>query len=496
MTVNPAVNPKKLRPYDEPPRKRRSLIPGGPDSGSTGFIVAAFAWLALATGLGGLTALLRFVEIGLEVPLGFFNLTFFLNLSVVEAQFLNALVFGWLTNAGFAAVAFMTPRLLGRPLVGEKLVFLAFLIWNASVLGGIAALTIFEQGPNSVLNAFPWFVEGGMATAALVVTGSFLATVAPALRSAYVSLWFAGIGLLSLLGFTGLSAAMGLADYVIGLPDLAIALASLYLQRATMLLWLLPMAFAVLYFVVPRVAARPLESSGLALLAWLSWLAIAPLAALSVVVDTSIPYFVTSVGNAATMALLLPIALTVVNLMLTVRGRWSLFFGTGPLAFALVAMAFLLAVAMLDAIATLPSVRDFVGGTEWQMGVTMWALLGAFTLAALAFTEHAVSRVLHRDWGATPLSAAQLWCFFAGATLAGIGFMGAGMAEGSFRDQGAAPDVVSAGLVGYHLVVTAGLGLAALGGLAALLNIFLAYTSGEPVQRAAPGGAPAAAAGH
>ena len=95
-----------------------------------------------------------------------------------------------------------------------------------------------------------------------------------------------------------------------------------------------------------------------------------------------------------------------------------------------------------------------------------------------------------------PLSAAQLWGIFVGTTLAGIGFMGAGMAEGSFRAQGAAPDAVAAGLVGYHFVVTMGLGLAAVGGIAALLNVFLAYTSGEPVQRAATTPVTATAAGH
>ena len=32
----------------------------------------------------------------------------------VDVAFVNATVYGWLTNAGFAAIAFMTPRLLGR----------------------------------------------------------------------------------------------------------------------------------------------------------------------------------------------------------------------------------------------------------------------------------------------------------------------------------------------------------------------------------------------
>ena len=196
------------------------------------------------------------------------------------------------------------------------------------------------------------------------------------------------------------------------------------------------------------------------------------------------------------MALLFPIGITVVNLVLTTRGRWTLLFGTGPLAFAAVSMTFLLAAAMLDAIGTLGSVRDFIGATDWIRGAQLWGLLGAFTFAGLAFSEHAVSRVLHRDWGANALSAAQLWCLFGGTTLAGLALMGAGMAEGSFRARAADADTIAAGVLGYELVAFLGIGLAALGGLAALLNIFLAYTSGHPVERPASGQPAAAAAGH
>jgi cbb3-type cytochrome oxidase subunit 1 len=498
MTVNPRVNPKKLRPYDEPPRKRRSLIPSAPDSAATGFLVAALLWLALALGIGLLAALMRFMSIEFHLVFGVLGIGFDIdfNQPLVEMAFANALVYGWLSNAGFAGITFMAPRLTGRRLVAEPGVFLAFLIWNSATLGGIALLYVFDLGPSSTLSAFPWFVEGGMATGALIVTGSFVATVAPSLRTAYVSIWFAGIALLSLLGFTGLNAAIGLLDFVIGLPDLAVALGTLLIDRATLLMWLLPMALAVLYYVVPRTTAQPLESNGLALLAWVSWLIAAPLAVLSVAVDTIVPVFVTSLGSAATMALLFPIGITVVNLVLTTRGRWTLLFGTGPVAFAAVAMVFLLASAMLDAIGTLGSVREFVGGTDWLLGARLWMLAGAFSFAALAFSEHALSRVLHRDWGANPLSAAQLWCLFGGVTLAGVALMGAGLAEGSFRAQAADPETIAAGILGYELVAFLGIGLAAIGGLAALVNAFLAYTSGHPVERPAPGQPAAAAAGH
>ena len=43
---------KKLRPYDEPPRRRRRLIPGAPDSAAGMWFGVAALWLVIATGIG------------------------------------------------------------------------------------------------------------------------------------------------------------------------------------------------------------------------------------------------------------------------------------------------------------------------------------------------------------------------------------------------------------------------------------------------------------
>jgi cbb3-type cytochrome oxidase subunit 1 len=493
MTVNP--NPKKMRPYDEPPKRRRSLIPGGADSAATGFLVAAIVWLAAALGIGALAIGLRIVPFELSIPFGIFDLGFELDQRRVDAAFANATVFGWLGNAGFAAIAFMTPRLLGRRLAMEPLVNVGLAIWNLSLAGGIAALYVFDLGPRAPLSAMLWLFDGGLATGALIVTAAFLLTVGAGITSAYISTWFAGFALLGLMGLLGLEAAIGLADVFLEIPELAIALVSVFTERAIVTLWLLGMAYAVLHYVVPRSAAQPLASGGLAILTFLTWLALAPASALATLVDPAIPYAVTTIGAVATMLLLVPASLAIVNLVQTFQGRWTLLFGHGAGAFAAVALAFLLGTALLEAIGALRSVSLFVGGTSWERGVFMWAAYGAFTLAALGFAEHALPRLLRRAWGGGLLSAAQLWPIFAGVTLAGVALVGAGLAEGSFRAGGAAPEDVTAGILPYLVVAFLGIGLAALGGLASLANLFLAYTSAEPVEYVVPGQA-AAATGH
>ncbi|MGI9000013.1 MAG: cbb3-type cytochrome c oxidase subunit I [Candidatus Limnocylindria bacterium] len=489
------VNPKKLRPYDEPPKRRRRLIPDGLDSAATGFFVVAALWLAVATGLGAIAIGLRLVAFEFSIPLPFdFSFTF--DVRRVEYAFVNATVYGWLTNAGFAAVAFMTPRLLGRRLAMEAGLNGALAIWNLALAGGIASLYVFDLGPNSPLTAFPWLIDGGLATGALIVTGAFFVTAAASLRTAYVSLWFAAVALLSLLGLLSFNAGMGLLDFIIDLDELPIALASVFIERAVSVMWLLGMAYAVLHYVVPRGTGQPLATAGIGLLSFFTWLVLAPVTGLSTLADASIPYFITSVGIVATMLLLVPASLTVVHLAQSMQGRWTLVFGAGTTAFAIVSLAFLFGASLLEAIGALRTVDLAIGGTDWERGAFLWAAYGTFTFAAFALAEHALPRMLRRAWGGGFLSGAQLWLAFGGVTLAGLALMGGGMAEGSLRGQGTVLEEVGAQLLGYRAVAFLGFGMVALSGVAFLLNLFLMYTSGERADYAVPGQSATAPAGH
>jgi len=496
MTVNPRVNPKKLRPYDEPPKRRRSLIPDAPDSAATGFFVAAAIWLAVATGIGLAAIALRVVQFQMSIPLGFFDLSVEVDGRRVDAAFANATVFGWLSNAFFAAIAFMLPRLTGRRLALEKLLILAVLIWNSALAGGVALLFVFDIGVNGPFTALPWFVEGGLATAAFIVTAAFVATAAAELRAAYVSVWFAGVALLGLLGLTGLASLVGILDAFFGLDGVPVGLASAFIGRALATMWLLGMTFAVLHYVVPRASAQPLASGGVAFLTFLTWIALAPVAALGTLADTSVPFVVTTLGAVATMLLIVPVGLAVGNLAGTLQGRWSLVLGIGPAAIATASLAFLLGTSLLEAIGSLRAVDAFVSGTDWETGAFVWAMYGAFTLAAFALAEHALPRILRRAWGGSHLTAAQVWLAFGGAALAGTVLIGGGLAEGSLVAAGTPPDDLSAQLLVYRAAAFASFGLVALAGVAMLANLFLIYTSAEPVEYVVPGQSAPATAGH
>ena len=100
------------------------------------------------------------------------------------------------------------------------------------------------------------------------------------MRTTYVGLWFAAVALLSITGLTGLNALIGLIELFVDLPELLVALVSVFVERALSVMWLLGIAYATLHYVVPRASGQPLASAGLGWLSFLAWLMLAPSPAL------------------------------------------------------------------------------------------------------------------------------------------------------------------------------------------------------------------------
>ena len=482
-----AVNPKKLRPYDQPPMDRRPIIPDGPDAAATLYLVAAVIWLTVATGIGLLWAAEQLfpkqLSFSLNVPMLNGVLTLALNPATVTSGFWNATLYGWLGNAGLGAILFITPRLLGRRLVDEQVATTSAALWNVGLVAGMAAAYTTQLTASGSLTEFPLPVDGVLLLALLLVNDSFWRTLLAARqRVPYVSIWYFGVALLAFLGLYAIAALVPLLP----LSEAPKALTTAFYGRAAETLWVTGVAVGALYYVVPRATGNPLASSGVAMLGWLSWAGLATLSALGALVDTSIPFAVTQLGNAATLMLVIPAFLAIANLVLTIRGRWAMLLSPGTVSLAVLSLSFLGATGLLEAIGALGSVRTLVGGTEWPVGVRLFAYFGTATLAMLALADHAFPRLLRRDWGTTPLIDVTLWGVFAGTALAGLSLIGGGIAHGRLVADGATADAIDGTLIWFRGAAGAGIGLLALGGLAAVVNLFLMYTSGRLTDYAVP----------
>jgi cytochrome c oxidase cbb3-type subunit I len=480
---------RRSRPHAEPPRRRPPLIPDGTDSAAIGALVFAALWLVTAISIGLVRVGLQLASVGveLELPLG---LIFTVDLLRVESAFVVALVLGWLTNAGLGAIFFVTSRLVGQPLALPRLAMIGVLAWNLLVVApALGALYLGLSTPGR-LTELPLPIGGAALLALGLANVSFWLTVLPprgGLPYISLSLAYFGIALLALTGLLALgtlTAFLRFEDPVDGLIDPVLAIA---IERY----WLLGTAVGTLYYVIPRVSGNPLHSSGLALLGFAIWLPMAGASAAAALLTPAVAYVITTLGITASMLLVAHAFVVVANLVLTMSGRWRLVLGSGAVPMAIVSLSCLLVIPVLQAVGSLRAIQVAFGLTDWTMGVFLLATLGTYTFAFFALAEHAMPRLLRRSWRAGILSSAQLWLTFAGVVLAGFAMMSAGLVDPAAL-AATPPEEIGLGILALRLAAFGGIGLAALGALALLVNWFLMYTSGRPH----PGIAEMAAAGH
>ena len=486
-------NLKRLRPYEQPPKDSGSLLPAGSDGAAKGFFGFGALWLVTAVGIATLFVYQLVVtdfQIMLELPLGLPTIE--VTRDTVAAGFRHAFLWGWLTNAAFGAVFFLTPRMTGRPIANRRTGIVGMVTWNVGFAAGLALLYMPSVADAGSVTAFPLPVNLVLVLALVLISASFWPSLAGTDRPFVGVAWF-GIAMLTIAGLAVEATIVGLLDF--GATTDAVVEAMWV--RGVTLLFLLAVPIGSLHYLVPRLTGRPLASGALAWSSLAAWTVLGLIATFGAAVHPSVPYALVSVGNAATMMLLLPVTMILTNLAMTMQGRWSMALSPGPLAMAMASGVFLLGSAVLAAIGSLREVQTAVAYTSWPAGLAAFALAGASTIGLLAVAEHAWPRMLQRTHSEGLLAYVVTWGTLGGAAVAGVALTVAGVANVILAGDGMATGDIDSTLLPLYLVAWTGLGLLGLGAIAHATTAYLLAAHGRPVHTAAPGGAAVAAtAGH
>jgi cytochrome c oxidase cbb3-type subunit 1 len=370
--------------------------------------------------------------------------------------------------------------------------FVGMLTWNIGFVAGLAVLYLPALADSGMLTAFPLWVNLVLLLGLLLVNVSFWTSVRGQERPFVALAWF-GVAMIALFGLTG---AASVIDFLNLEPALD-ALVEVVWVRAMALLWLLAVPIGALHYLVPRLTGQPLASGALGWLGLSSWVILGVVSCFGAAVHPSVPYALVSAGNAATVMLLLPAAAIIGNLSMTTRGRWPLALSPGPMALAVVSLAFLGGSVLLAGVGSLRAIQSAVALTEWPFGVAAFALGGAASIGLLAVGEHAWPRMLRRSHTEGLLAYAVTWTALGGAALVGVTLIAAGLFHVGMVAEGMLPQEISANLLLIHLVAWAGMGLLGLAGAGQALSAYLLAAHGRPVRTVNPGAEPVAApAGH
>lgn len=426
------------------------------------FFLAALSWLVFGSVLGLISSI--------KMHGSFLDQTPWLTYGRVWPAAMNAILFGFASQAGLGVMVWLIARLGRNAVSGVILPTFAGVLWNLGVATGVIAILA------GMSTGYTW-LEAPLAAAVLLIVAYALtgiwALIAFHQRQTselYVSQWYI---LAALLWFPWLYVTAELLLVVAPVRGVMQAVVNGWFVNGFTQLWLGSAGLAALFYLIPKLLNRPLHSGSMAALGF--WL-LALLGGFGgVPVGSPVPKWIPSLGVVTTVALIVPLLAVLINLFQTARGGQSAKSDDSmALKFALLG-AVSYGVAMLahifEATRTFGKLTQF---TLFNSGVSHLFLFGFFGLTILGAMNYIVPRLLEHDWARPGLSMIHFWLSVIGIFMTAAGLIAGGFVQGGLiHDPSVSAVDAAKRIVPFLGVATLGWALLFLGSLAVLTNLKL-----------------------
>lgn len=365
------------------------------------FLSSAVVWLIVAS-LAGLTA-----SIELHAPDRLAEYEW-LTFGRIRTIHLNAVAYGWAPLAGLGLAIWLLPRLLKTPLVGGRIALLGAILWNAGLVAGLGALAVgFNDG-------LEW-LEMPRPVAVLLAAGGAL-TGLPLIFTLqrrrvdhlYVSVWYLGA---ALFWFPVLMLVASLPSVHFGV------------QEATMNWWFghnvlgyffTPLALASIYYFLPKIIGRPVQSYNLSLLGFWTLAFFYGQVGGHHLIGGPVPGWLVTLSIVQSVMMIIPVAAFAINQFLTLRGRLNAIAYSPTLRFIALAGIMYVLASVQGSVEALRSVNTITHFTHFTVAHAHLGLYGFVTLAFFGGIYFVMPRVMDREWPYPVLIAAHFWLVVGG----------------------------------------------------------------------------------
>ena len=369
--------------------------------------LAAVIWLVVGLFLGLLAS------IKLHGP-GFLGDTAWLTLGRIRPAGINAILYGFASQAGLGIAIWMLCRLGATPLCCQGAIIFSTLFWNFGLLLGVAGIL----GGGST--GFEWLELPRYASPILFAAYSVIALGALITfhyrreRSVYVSQAYL---VAALFWFPWIYSAANLLLVFRPVRGAMQVLVASWFANNLLELWLTPLGLAAIFYFIPKLTGRPLYSRGLAsfgfwtLAIFGSWTGLARLA------GGPIPAWMISASMAANLIMLVPLLSVGLNWYLTLSGKGPNLKQDGVMRFIrFAAVAYLLSGTgrVLIGWREVGVVTQF---TYVPVALQWLSLLGFVGMAAFGGIYYIVPRLTRVEWPSASKIRWHYLCSAAGVTL-------------------------------------------------------------------------------
>jgi len=316
-----------------------------------------------------------------------------------------ALVYGWAIQAGLGIVVWLMARLTRNELRNPVTVIVAGHLWNAGV--ALAVLSVWFGFGRSM----PWL--------------DFPAWVAPILFISYLSvvLWLIPMfrarrsGEIYISEMFLLGAAVwfpwifATANLLVGDEGSAVMSAGIngwYISNL-IYFWFAPVALASAYYLVPKIAGRPIHSYPLARVGFWALAILAGWTGFNRFVGGPFPAWIPAVSGAATLFIIIAVVAAGSNFWLTLKGKEKLWEYSPTLRFTMFGVLMFVFYVVLNGLSSFFSFSKVLQFSHFLVGLDTLAVYGFFSMSAFGAIYYIVPRVTGCEWPSPSLIRNHFW---------------------------------------------------------------------------------------
>jgi cytochrome c oxidase cbb3-type subunit 1 len=381
------------------------------------FLSCAVVWLIVGS-LAGLTSSIKLHEPDWLVQQAW--LTF----GRIRTIHLNVVAYGWAPMSAFGIAMWMLPRLLKTPLIGGRFAILGCMLWNAGLIAGIGCIAAGISDGMEWLE-IPWQVD-----ILLIVGGSMIGLPlvytlqARKVEHLYVSVWYMGA---ALFWFPILFLIANLPAVHFGVEQ---ATMNWWFGHNVLGLFYTPMALASVYYFLPKIIGRPVQSYNLSLLGFWSLAFFYGQVGGHHLVGGPVPAWLITLSIVQSVMMVVPVLSFSVNQHMTMRGYFSKLLYSPTLRFIVLGGMMYTASSLQGSFEALRSISTVAHFTHFTVAHAHLGLYGFFTMVMFGAIYFVMPRVMSWEWPYPSLIAAHFWLVVLGFSIYFIGLSIGGWLQG------------------------------------------------------------------
>ncbi len=377
------------------------------------FFCCAIAWLLVASA-AGLTASIKLHEPDWLVQQAW--LTF----GRIRTIHLNAVAYGWAPMAGLGIALFIIPRLLKTPLMGARFAFAGAVLWNAALIAGLGSIAAGISDGLEWLE-IPWqigilFALGG----GLIGLPLLFTLVNRRVSHLYVSVWYMACALFWLPVLFVVAKMPGLHH---GVQQAAV---NWWFGHNVLGLFYTPLALASVYYFLPKVIGRPIQSYNLSLLGFWGLAFFYGQVGGHHLIGGPVPEWMVTLSIVQSMMMIIPVAAFTVNQYQTLQGRLSALRWSPTLRFIGVGGLMYTASSIQGSFEALRSMNVITHFTHYTVAHAHLGLYGFVSFVFFGAMYFVMPRITTREWPWPRMITAHFWLvsigfaiYFVGLTIGG-----------------------------------------------------------------------------